>query len=113
MSATWQGFGFTLPARNGHCIRQPEQSVLWNGRPPYEGLSRRRPTGQRLVLFLAFGGEVVDLRFVHPRRDVALFVQHPPDVNVFVALYVEDQIGVAPKAPEPQIREPQLVRIAR
>ena len=87
-------------------------SRCWVADPVSKRRGQPRP-GQRLVLFLAFRREVVDLRFVHPRRDVALFVQHPPDVNVFVALYVEDQIGVAPKAPEPQIRESQLVRISR
>ena len=56
--------------------------------------------------------ESLNLRLVHPRRDVALFVQHAPDVDVLVALDVEDQVGVAPKWPESQIGKPELVRIA-
>lgn len=40
-------------------------------------------------------------------------MKHAPDVDLLVAFDVEDQVGVAPKRPESQICEPELVRIAR
>lgn len=51
--------------------------------------------------------------FVHPRRDVTLLVKHAPDVNVLVALDVEDKVRVAPKWPESQVCKPELVCVAR
>ena len=41
-----------------------------------------------------FQRESLNLRLVHPRWDVALFLQHTPDVYVLVALDVEDQVVV-------------------
>jgi hypothetical protein len=39
------------------------------------------------------GSEV--FRVLHPRRDVALALQHAPDIDVVWALDVEDEVGVA------------------
>lgn len=38
----------------------------------------------------------------HVARKVATAMQHPPDINVRVLLYVEDQVGVALERPEAQ-----------
>ena len=43
---------YAASARNGRCLRQPEQSDLWHGRPPHEVLSGKRPRSQRLVVCL-------------------------------------------------------------
>ena len=48
---------------------------------------------------------------MHPGRAVALPVQHPPDIDVIVALDVEHQMRVARQRPEPQARKVQLVGV--
>ena len=50
--------------------------------------------------------------FVHPRRDVALAMQHAPDVDVIATLDVEDEMRIARQRPESQIGKVQLVGIA-
>ena len=47
-----------------------------------------------------------------PGRDVALAMQHAPDVDVVASLDVEDQMRVARQRPEAQTGEVQLVCVA-
>lgn len=51
--------------------------------------------------------------FLHPGRNVALPVQHTPDVDVVGALDVEDQIGIPGQRPRAQAWKVQLVGVAR
>jgi hypothetical protein len=44
-------------------------------------------------------------RFLHPRRDVPLPVQHTPDVDVIGMLDVEDEVGIPSQRPGPQARQ--------
>ena len=53
------------------------------------------------------------IRRLHPRRDIALAVQHAPDVDVIGMLDVEHQVGVARQRPGAKARQVQLVRVAR
>src|SRR5262249_8965240 len=48
----------------------------------------------------------------HPDGDVALRVEHSPDVDVVVALDVEHQIGIPLHPAASQPRERELVRVA-
>ena len=36
------------------------------------------------------------LGLAHPRRDIAFAVEHAPDIDVLVALHIEDQIRISP-----------------
>ena len=49
---------------------------------------------------------------LHPRRDVALAMQHAPDVDAIGALDVEDQVWIARQRPEEQTGKVQVVRLA-
>ncbi len=40
-------------------------------------------------------------------------MKHAPDVDVLVALDVEDEVRIAPQRPKAQIGKPELMRIAR
>lgn len=53
------------------------------------------------------------LRPLHPRRNVALNVQHAPDVDVVAARDVEDQVWMVRERPGPQTGEIQLMRVAQ
>ena len=50
---------------------------------------------------------------LHPGRDVALVVQHTPDVDMTRALDVEHQIRVRAQRPDAQARQVELVRVRR
>jgi len=52
------------------------------------------------------------LRYLHPRWNIAVAVQHSPDVVVVRVLDVEDEMGIAGEWPAPQAREIQLVGVA-
>jgi hypothetical protein len=52
-------------------------------------------------------------RVLHPRRDVALAVQHTPDIDAVRALDIEDELGVARQRPGAQARQIQFMRVAR
>lgn len=51
--------------------------------------------------------------FLHPRRDVALPMQHTPDIDVVGVLDVEDQIGIPRQRPGAKFRQVQLVGVSR
>src|SRR5690606_25068674 len=53
-----------------------------------------------------------DLGLQHPRRDIALAVQHPPDINVLRTLDVEHELRIAHKRPETQAGQVQLMGVA-
>ena len=46
---------------------------------------------------------------LHPRRDVALAVQHAPDINLLWALDVKNEMGIARQWPEAQTGQVQFV----
>ena len=50
-------------------------------------------------------------RVLHPRRDVALALQHAPDIDMVRALDVADEVGVALQRPGVQARQIQFMRV--
>lgn len=56
--------------------------------------------------------EYVLLGFLHPGRNVARTMQHAPDVDVIVALNIEDEIRITGQRPIAQARQVQLMGVA-
>lgn len=83
----------------------PDGGEAPRSRPPYGAFARKNP------FRLGRGSDVV--RLLHPRRDVALALQHTPDIDVVRALDVEDEVGVARQRPGAQARQIQFMRVAR
>jgi Glutathione S-transferase, C-terminal domain len=52
-------------------------------------------------------------RVLHPSRDVALALQHTPDIDMVRVLDVEDEIGIARQRPESQSGQIQLMGVTR
>lgn len=64
----------------------------------------------RPLLVSGSSDDVVGL--VHPRRDIALTIQHAPDVDVVGPFDVENQMGIPRQRLAAQTRQVQFVRVA-
>ena len=98
---------------------------LAHDKPGHESNRRRRQPGVRVVTLAPSGSHRRKRRsplagrpshavgFLHPRRDIALDVQHTPDINVIWTLDEEHEGRMAHQRPSGQPRQIQCVGAAR
>lgn len=78
---------------------------MLRSRPPYWNIAGKDP------FCLGRGPDI--LGRLHPRRDVALAVEHAPDIDVVRALDVKHQMRVAGQWPDTQAQQIEFVRVTR